>query len=425
MKRPVLVLGAIPRLTLAIARSLRRHHIPVEVVMASSHEGQLRSTAVDECWRVPDTERDPEEFVRALARITERRQADMLIPANDTAFAPLIRNYQALADLLMLACPPPPIADRVLDKNLTLAAARECGIPVPETFVVSSSSQAEEAAGQLRFPLIAKPQKKYRDSSIKVRQFQNMSELKTSWGQQRNLPQMLLQSYVSGHGVGVEILLHRGKCLAAFQHRRLKEFPHTGGVSVVAVAEAPDPVLVELACQLLQALQWEGVAMVEFKADPYTGRAVLMEVNGRFWGSLSLPIQAGIDFPFYVWQLAHGETPSVPSTYEVGARWRWSAGYLRRLHGVVRGALRPGAVGAALRRDILGSLGDFAPPVRDAIWSVFDPMPAVVDLAQACRDMVCADLRSLRKRLVPDPLLQSNSHLGRRERAIYLAMRLL
>ena len=79
--------------------------------MASSHEGQLRSTAVDECWRVPDTERDPEEFVRALARITERRQADMLIPANDTAFAAVIRNYQALADLLMLACPPPPIAD--------------------------------------------------------------------------------------------------------------------------------------------------------------------------------------------------------------------------------------------------------------------------------------------------------------------------
>ena len=263
---------------------------------------------------------------------------------------------------------------------------------------------------------------------METHRFQDISDLKRFWSQHRDLPPILLQNYVPGHGVGIEILLHRGKCLAAFQHRRLRELPYTGGVSVVAVAEAADPLLVERACELLQALQWEGVAMVEFKADPHTRKAVLMEVNGRFWGSLSLPIEAGIDFPFYVWQLAHGETPSVPSTYDVGARWRWSAGYLRRpAWGVFPTALRRGAAGTALRRDIFGSPGDFAPVVRDALWSVFDPMPAVLELAQACKDMVCGDLRSLRKRLVQDrakPILQTG-RIGRRDRAVYFAMRLL
>ena len=427
MKRPVLVLGAAPRITLAIARSLRRRQIPVVVATASSQEPRLRSAAIEDCYRVPDAEREPGEFVRGLATLIERLRPDMLIPANDTAFAAVIQNYPALANRLMLACPPPGVANRVLDKNLTLEAARKCGIEVPETLLVCNPMEAEEAARQLRFPLIAKPQRKYRDSSIKARRFQDTTELKAFWSRHRNLPQMLLQSYVSGHGAGVEMLMHGGKCLATFQHRRLKEFPYTGGVSVVAAAEAPDSALVEWARNLLRALEWEGVAMVEFKVDSRTGRSVLMEVNGRFWGTLSLPIQAGLDFPFYVWQIAHGEMPSVPGTYEVGARWRWSAGYIHRLHGVLKGALRPGVTGAALRRDLLQSGRDFGWPVRDALWSVSDPMPAILEGMRACKDAVVADLRSLRKRLLPRgarSFLHGYRRLGSPERTTYVTRRL-
>lgn len=40
---------------------------------------------------------------------------------------------------------------------------------------------------------------------------------------------------------------------------------------------------------LLRAIGWEGVAMVEYRFDPATGTAVLMEINGRFWGSYPWP----------------------------------------------------------------------------------------------------------------------------------------
>ena len=52
--------------------------------------------------------------------------------------------------------------------------------------------------------------------------------------------------------------------------------------------------------------------MVEFKVNPNDGSAVLMEVNGRYWGTISLPIFAGMDFPWYHWQVAHGERPEIP-----------------------------------------------------------------------------------------------------------------
>jgi hypothetical protein len=49
------------------------------------------------------------------------------------------------------------------------------------------------------------------------------------------------------------------------------------------------------------------VPMLEFKQDSRTGRPFLMEVNGRFWGSLQLALDAGVDFPYFVFQLAIGQ----------------------------------------------------------------------------------------------------------------------
>jgi protein-tyrosine-phosphatase len=43
--------------------------------------------------------------------------------------------------------------------------------------------------------------------------------------------------------------------------------------------------------------------MFEFKVDPLLGSWALIEINGRFWGSLPLSIAAGIDFPYALWQL--------------------------------------------------------------------------------------------------------------------------
>ena len=59
--------------------------------------------------------------------------------------------------------------------------------------------------------------------------------------------------------------------------------------------------------RLLTALNWHGVAMVEFKIDA-TGQHWLMEINPRLWGSLALSIDAGVDFPLGLLQVARGET---------------------------------------------------------------------------------------------------------------------
>jgi hypothetical protein len=80
--------------------------------------------------------------------------------------------------------------------------------------------------------------------------------------------------------------------------------------------------------RLLQHLQWHGVGMVEFKEDVRDGSIRLMEINARFWGSLQLSIDAGVDFPAILADIALGRPVTTVKDYRVGVRSRWLLGDL-------------------------------------------------------------------------------------------------
>jgi predicted ATP-grasp superfamily ATP-dependent carboligase len=134
---------------------------------------------------------------------------------------------------------------------------------------------------------------------------------------------VLLQERVVGPGIGVFLLIWDGRVRAQFSHRRIREKPPAGGVSVYGESIASDPALVEKSAALLDRFGWCGVAMVEYKVDERTGTPVLMEINGRFWGSLQLAIDAGVDFPRLLIECAQGRVPSAPPAYEAGVRLKW------------------------------------------------------------------------------------------------------
>jgi len=127
----------------------------------------------------------------------------------------------------------------------------------------------------------------------------------------------LVQEYLPGHGEAVFLLADAGRTLASFAHRRLREKPPSGGVSVLREAIAPDPKLLAAAERLLAELAFTGVAMVEFRRTP-DGRAALMEVNPRLWGSLQLAVDAGVDFASLLVALHRGARPEAPPTPRLG-----------------------------------------------------------------------------------------------------------
>jgi len=189
---------------------------------------------------------------------------------------------------------------------------------------------------------------------------------------------ILVQERVVGAGIGVFLLLWDGEVRAAFAHRRIREKPPSGGVSVLSESVALDPELLARSVALLRDFDWCGVAMVEYKVDERTGIPYLMEVNGRFWGSLQLAIDAGVDFPTILVDAASGSPARPAPKYKVGKRLRWEWGDVDNLavrlrHSPTRLALPDGAPGRL--KGLVDFARAFGPGTRGEILRRDDPRP--------------------------------------------------
>lgn len=140
-----------------------------------------------------------------------------------------------------------------------------------------------------------------------------------------------------------------------------------------------EPVLLQRSLGLLRDLGWEnGVAMVEYKVDPKSGQTWLMEINGRFWGSLQMAVDAGVDFPALLLQCARGEVQPEPVVGTPGVKTRWLLGDLDQLLMRLlrsREHLNLPASFPGRGRALLEFLWDFRPKVRLEVLRASDPRP--------------------------------------------------
>ncbi|HZP80279.1 MAG TPA: ATP-grasp domain-containing protein [Chthonomonadaceae bacterium] len=397
MVRPVLVLGAHPRTVVTIARSLHRRRIPVLVASFVSWQPCFPSRAIARFVQLPDYREAPQAFWEALCRLIATHQPDLLLPSSDEALRAIAPHDSALRKQLYLACPPPEIVCRVLSKAETMEAAMRCGVAVPVTYEANDLAALEGLRDRLSFPLLAKARDKeiLSIAYLPPRYFCTYEALQAAFQADPQFgSRIVLQEYCAGDDVGIGVLMHRGEALTLFQYRALKTMPHAGGVSVLTFSEPVNPELAENAIRLLRELEWEGVAQVDFRHDPISGKAALLEINGRFWGSLAAATQAGVDFPYYVWQLAHGETPSVPAGYPSGLLARWAVGdFMRLLH--LYGSERNGLPRPSRLQATAQFCWDFRPGVREMSWAWNDPIPTLMEAGKVLRKEAGSRLRAL------------------------------
>lgn len=133
----------------------------------------------------------------------------------------------------------------------------------------------------------------------------------------------VVQAYVPGRGVGASFVVWGGRVLAGFLHLRLHEVPHTGGISSYRRSLMHEAIRRDAESRV-QRLGWQGPVMMEYRWDEKTDRFYLMEMNGRFWGSLHLPMQAGVDFPCVLLDAFYGHGARVARPYADGVRCRYT-----------------------------------------------------------------------------------------------------
>ena len=384
--RTILVTDGEQRATLALVRSLGRvgHRVHVASASGRSLAGASRRAVADHI--VPDALSAPARHVEALATLARRIAADVLIPVTEGALLAVLRERARFEGL---AIPFVGLEEfsAISDKARVLAEARSIGIAVPEAVTVETREQlTPELVRLLRYPVVLKPSRSVRageggHSKHDVRHAADAAELERVASElgARAYP-LLVQRRIVGPGQGIFLLRWNGRTIARFAHRRLREKPPSGGVSVYSESVAADEALVERSEALLDRFGWRGVAMVEYKIDAASGTPYLMEVNGRFWGSLQLAIDAGVDFPSLLVAAATGEDPRPVTSYRAGARNRWWWGDVDQLLTRLRRSRRrlslpPGAPGrlAAIGEFVAATLGRG----RNEVLRLDDPLPFV------------------------------------------------
>lgn len=394
---PCVVLGLETQIGLNIVRELGRAGVPVIGVAQNPHAIGLRSRHL---WRslVAMPPRSP-EMLDTLARIGREHGPCPLISIAEINMLWLQQHAAAIAPLVPVLAPKDALA-AVLDKRRTLEAARSVGMDVPRTWQPQSLEDIEANAPSFPFPAVLK----WGDANavapllagagiefVKSEYADTPQELRHKLGRYAAIGQWpLVQQYCAGHGLGQFFYMKDGQAIRRFQHRRVAEWPPEGGTSSVAdaVPLSQHHALQEKSVELLRLLGWRGVAMVEFRHDPATGRSWLMEINGRFWGSFPLAVHAGAGFALLSY-LDYSAQP-IPTLPEPRSdlRARMLGLEFRRL---IRVLLKPGLIADPhFERKPAAELARFVfdflrPTSRYFVGSWDDPAPLLADLANIVR----------------------------------------
>ncbi len=325
------------RAALAVVRALGHAGIPVTVGEShrSSLAGVSRFCSRAVCYPAPEA--GGNDFMDFLLKELRGRVYRVVLPITDISLFSIASAAKLLPPGLQLPFPDLEHIERAHDKRGVLHLAQQLGIQCPRTLTADQEHNLEEAGKELGFPVVIKPRvsRFLRDgiwASGSVQYAVNQRDLIEKHRiVSSKLPAPLVQERLQGEGRGVFLLIWNGELKAAFCHRRLREKPPSGGVSVYCESLPPDSDLVQKSYKLLKKLEWQGVAMVEYKIDRRDGLPKLMEINGRFWGSLQLAIDSGINFPLILYRLAMGEDFAPQFAYKVGVRSRWLLGDLDHL----------------------------------------------------------------------------------------------
>jgi predicted ATP-grasp superfamily ATP-dependent carboligase len=329
-------------------------------------------------------EDEPLTYAEQIVHELERNPVDLVIPLTDTTVTIFNHLRARVEQLTRLALPSRDALEAALDKQRTIAVAQEHGVVVPATRTFASLAALDAAAAQLSYPCVVKPrysrQWDGRGPLVRgsVRYAASPEALRKIFHSARQAPELLLvQQLVHGSGVGVFVLADEGRPVATFAHRRLREANPTGGRASLAESIPLDDRIARPALCLFEALRWTGVGMVEFK-DPGPGHPpAVMEINGRFWGSLPLAIAAGVNFPLLLAQLALGHDVPVSNSYRVGIRCRHLKGDLSYLTGALKGRPRDWLGPFPSRLGAIAAVVPWPGRWRAYNFRLTDPIPAV------------------------------------------------
>jgi predicted ATP-grasp superfamily ATP-dependent carboligase len=390
----VLVTNGDSPISLAVARSLGKRGVDVYVgsdedISLTSHSKYATYT-----FSHPNVRGNEGGFIDKLVEVVKSKRCEAVFATDWDTYMPISRNRERLTPFTCVPMPQNGVMESADNKAEITKLALELGIPCPKTFFELNAETLGTIKREGIYPMVMKPH--VSASSVGMTIVNTPAELeKAYYNASKKHGPMLVQEFIRGQKYSFSGLFNRdGEPRRVCVHRTYREFPLEGGPTAAAVTVKRDDVL-EYGILLCKALKWYGVCEMEFLVDGRDDNPRLLDFNPRFFGSISIPIAAGCDYPYLLYRMVVDGEVNASLEYKIGVRGRsMLTGDFNYLKAILNGRKSP--------QNETGRLKAFMDYLKfyeyrtDHILSLDDPNPALSELNAWTRRKIRACISSLR-----------------------------
>ena len=237
------------------------------------------------------------EYAEGLIKLIKKHTPDMVVPVGYRSVAALSMIRKVVVNYTRFCLPPSESLEIALNKRKTLDLAKQIGIEIPLDFSNEVLSNGDDVISHLPYPVFLKASREAGKNITSV--VKSKGEF---WEKYKKLKdesegdEILVQEFIDGdtHTYDCGLLFLQGEPVEIYCHEELISVPRSGG-SGTKVRLYSNEELERMSIALLSKLNWNGIALVEFKKRR-DGSFVLMEINPKFWASYPLASKYGYRF---------------------------------------------------------------------------------------------------------------------------------
>jgi len=389
-KRRVLAIVGDTQVGLWVVRSMARNGLTVHAIVNTPQGQSAHSRYAASAWTL---DRRPSDagFADEILELAEQLDVGSIMPVSEGYHNQLISQVDRLADMnIHLFSPSRENFDKATDKDFVHQLCLDLNIPVARGMCLDELMKKGPET-TLAYPLVLRTRKQNVPGGkvpVKAAYARDLNEL-LNWHRQLEsfADNVLVQEYHPGAEEHVQILMHDGEMFMTGDYIGEHHMPLAGGVTTQRIS-CHHQAVIDDTVKILQALNWQGIAGVQFHYDPETGKYIFLEINPRFSGGLPTVVMAGFEASFNLWQ-SHFEPEKMRKTnYRLGLRSRilggdanWFLGQLRQ------DELPPGQTHLSKLKAALTILWHSGPWTKDDSFMLADPKPFFVDFRQMIKKL--------------------------------------
>lgn len=258
-----------------------------------------------------------EAWISSINEIVKEQAIDVIMPVFETAIRKIVAHRDSLTN------PEKTLTPHTLrqfettqDKWLLYQQLKKTGLPCPKTLDLSEVNPNQLDLRSLSFPVLIKPKWEIQGGGKGILKFMEAATLEAYFEKGFEKGPYILQEYFQGVDLGVNVICKQGRILAtSIQIGTLfetEDFRPQIGLKMIHEEEVHDSIV-----RLMEALNYTGVAHIDFLYDPESKKFVVLEINPRYWLTLQASLFAGVNFPELYCKTVAGQPFEKPRYEEI------------------------------------------------------------------------------------------------------------